>query len=231
MNQESIWRRVLQQIPPGASALVISHGGLIEPALVACLPTTSVQSPAVTGPVDDKRIHDHLRVARLRVRASLAEATVLGDAGFHGAALIWAVRAAEILMRDFVLAPYYMTQGESWERAMRKGSKALGNSDWSGAFKRAEEWFGPFDAPRTTNGEDAWSVWSRQIVRRRGDIVHGRPVPEVTEDEAREVVAFVDRMTTWFPQRFLTSTKHPIGQQLRALLDGSEPRHQDTSEA
>jgi hypothetical protein len=38
MYQESMWRRILQEIPADASALVISHGGLIEPGLVACLP-------------------------------------------------------------------------------------------------------------------------------------------------------------------------------------------------
>ncbi|HEV2783790.1 MAG TPA: phosphoglycerate mutase family protein [Actinophytocola sp.] len=33
-----IWRRTVLAVPDGASALIISHGGAIEPALVACLP-------------------------------------------------------------------------------------------------------------------------------------------------------------------------------------------------
>ena len=36
--QESLWRRVAGRLSDGSSALVISHGGLIEPGLVACLP-------------------------------------------------------------------------------------------------------------------------------------------------------------------------------------------------
>jgi broad specificity phosphatase PhoE len=33
-----VWTRVVQSIPDGSAALVIGHGGGIEPALVACLP-------------------------------------------------------------------------------------------------------------------------------------------------------------------------------------------------
>jgi broad specificity phosphatase PhoE len=32
------WAAVVHDVPDGATALVISHGGTIEPALVACLP-------------------------------------------------------------------------------------------------------------------------------------------------------------------------------------------------
>jgi broad specificity phosphatase PhoE len=38
LHQESLWRAAMQRVPDGASALVISHGGLIEPGLVVCLP-------------------------------------------------------------------------------------------------------------------------------------------------------------------------------------------------
>ncbi len=37
-SQEALWRRVTRRVSDGSSALVISHGGLIEPGLVACLP-------------------------------------------------------------------------------------------------------------------------------------------------------------------------------------------------
>ena len=33
-----IWKRVVQVVPDGAAALVVGHGGGIEPGLVACLP-------------------------------------------------------------------------------------------------------------------------------------------------------------------------------------------------
>jgi broad specificity phosphatase PhoE len=33
-----LWIRVVQGVPEGAAALVVCHGGAIEPALVACLP-------------------------------------------------------------------------------------------------------------------------------------------------------------------------------------------------
>lgn len=37
-DQESFWRRVVQEVPDDAAALVISHGGLIEPGLLVCFP-------------------------------------------------------------------------------------------------------------------------------------------------------------------------------------------------
>lgn len=33
-----IWTRVVEAVPDGTGALVVSHGGCIEPALVSCLP-------------------------------------------------------------------------------------------------------------------------------------------------------------------------------------------------
>jgi hypothetical protein len=37
-DQESFWRRAVQAVPEDAAALVISHGGLIEPGLLVCFP-------------------------------------------------------------------------------------------------------------------------------------------------------------------------------------------------
>jgi hypothetical protein len=36
--QEALWRDAVGRVPAGGGALVISHGGLIEPGLVACFP-------------------------------------------------------------------------------------------------------------------------------------------------------------------------------------------------
>ncbi len=38
LGQLAVWRRVLSSIPDGASALIVGHGGTIEPTLVAALP-------------------------------------------------------------------------------------------------------------------------------------------------------------------------------------------------
>ena len=141
------------------------------------------------------------------------------DAGFSSAAFLWAVRAAEILLRDFVLTPHFLEQGLDWQEAMRRGSKVLGDSNWPKAFAKAEEWYGPFDEPITEDDRNAWKVWDR-VVRRRGDIIHGRPVQDVGKDEATEAIAFAERMATWYAQRFLTSSRHPIGKSFRDALGG-----------
>jgi hypothetical protein len=168
-------------------------------------------------------VHEHLRAAVSRAARSRAEAHGLLNAGYPGPALVWAVRAAELFMRDFVLAPHYMDEGLDWAGSMKRGSDLLGNagqSGWRKALAAAEDWWGPFDEPLTEAGDNAWEFWNDHVVRRRGDIVHGRPVTDVTAEEAREVLAFVDRMSTWYPQRFLTSTTHPISREFRAILRG-----------
>jgi broad specificity phosphatase PhoE len=37
-TQLTFWRRAVEAVPDGSAALVVSHGGCIEPALVACQP-------------------------------------------------------------------------------------------------------------------------------------------------------------------------------------------------
>jgi hypothetical protein len=39
-HQEALWRRAVGHVPAGGAALVISHGGLIEPGLIVCLPNS-----------------------------------------------------------------------------------------------------------------------------------------------------------------------------------------------
>lgn len=38
-RQAELWGQIVFNVPDGAQALLISHGGLIEPGLVAALPT------------------------------------------------------------------------------------------------------------------------------------------------------------------------------------------------
>lgn len=168
---------------------------------------------------------DHLKVAYSFAQTGRAEARALLEAGFHGPAFVWAVRASETLMRDYVLAPHFMEEGTSWSNAMRKGSKILGSSDWRAAFAKAEEWYGPFDEPLTVEGDNAWNYWEKAVVRIRGDIVHGRPVPIPTVEEATSVCDFADRMATWYAQRFMTSDIHPLGREFRRLLRTAAEEH------
>lgn len=179
-------------------------------------------------------VAEHLRAAASRAARSRAEAHALLNQGHPGPALIWAIRAAELFMRDFVLAPHYMEDGLDWAASMKRGSKVLDNAGqrgWRRAFAKAEEWWGPFDEPLTEAGDNAWEFWKDHVVRRRGDIVHGRPVPDVTPEEAGEVLAFVDRLSTWYPQRFLTSASHPLARELRTLLSGMREPSTDGSES
>src|SRR5262249_6713653 len=129
-------------------------------------------------------LRHHLSAAYSRAGRARAEAQRLCDAGVPSAAVVWAVRSAEILFRDFVLAPHFIELGFSWDEAMRRGSMILGDSKWENAFAKVEEWYGPFDEPVTEDDQNAWRVWVTQCVRRRGAIVHGKCVPEATTDEA-----------------------------------------------
>jgi broad specificity phosphatase PhoE len=43
-THRTIWTRTVESVPDGAAALVVSHGGGIEPALVACLPAAEHES-------------------------------------------------------------------------------------------------------------------------------------------------------------------------------------------
>lgn len=166
---------------------------------------------------DESLIVRHLRAAYARAARARLEALRMLDAGFPSASFVWAVRAAEILLRDFVLAPHFLGLGLDWDEAMRQGSNVPGNSKWGKAFAKAEEWYGPFDEPLTTDDRNAWKVWDR-IVRRRGNLIHGRPVEDAGSDEAAEVIDFAERMATWYAQRFLTSARHPIGEAFRDAL-------------
>ena len=127
---------------------------------------------------------------------------------------------------DFVLAPHFMLDGTSWARSLRLGSKVLGSSDWKAAFAKADEWWGPFDQPLTTEDSNAWQVWISNVVTLRGHVIHGRPVPDVTREESQKVLAFVERMLTWFPQRFMASPRHPMSKEFVGALEAAR-RHLD----
>lgn len=166
---------------------------------------------------DETLIVRHLRAAHARAARARLEAQRMFDAGFPSASFVWAVRAAEILLRDVALAPHFLALGLDWDKAMRQGSNVPGDSKWGEAFAKAEAWYGPFDEPLTTDDRDAWTVWDR-IVRRREDLIHGRPVEDAGNDEAAEVIDFAERMATWYAHRLRTITRHPIGKAFRDAL-------------
>lgn len=188
--------------------------------------------------VDDAQVDDWERAAELpdmpvelirrlteggrgRALAALDEARRLNAAGFHGPAYAWAVRAAEVFMRDFVLAPRFMLAGLPWRKAWAKGSKILGSSNWSRAFAKADEWYGPFDEPLTTDNRNAWKTWTTEAIVARGQVVHGHAIHPPTADEAAGAIAFVDRLVSWWTQRLTTSGQHPAGQEFREALDAA----------
>lgn len=162
-------------------------------------------------------LQEHLRDAFARAHAARARAEELVAAGFPDAALVWAVRASEIFVREFVLAPHYVQDGDNWTRAVRKARRDL-DKGWAVAMSKAEDWYGPFDEPLTTDGQNAWVYWKGTIVRRRAEVVHGNAAPDVTEEEALLVIGFARRLSSWWVQRFVVSDRHPLGQSFMALL-------------
>jgi hypothetical protein len=169
---------------------------------------------------------------RGRAIVALDEARRLNDVGFHSPAYLWTVRAAEILMRDFVLAPRYMLEGLPWKKARDKGSRVLGANSWARAFAKAGEWYGPFDDPLTTDNRNAWKVWTKDAVPLRHQIVHGELVHMPTSDVVADAIAFVDRLISWWTQRLITSPRHPAGQEFREGLEQAlqMTRSSDTEE-
>lgn len=132
--------------------------------------------------------------ARERAVEALDEARALRRDGHPDPAFVWAVRAAEIFIRDFVLTPHYLLEGLPWARASKRAAKVLGPSNWTKAFAKATEWYGPFDEPLTTDDRNAWEVWEKVAIRIRGDVIHGRTAQRVSDEEAEQAIDFVDRM-------------------------------------
>lgn len=162
---------------------------------------------------------EFFKAALKRAEAERLMARRLHEMGLYSQSLVWSVRATEILVRDALVAPRFVGEGQTIPLAIRSASRILGTSNWERAFARIEEWYGPFDDALTEDAEDAWRVWSARIVKRRGDLVHGRLVPPATEDESDRVLRFADRMATWFPQRLLVAGKHPLNHAFREAIE------------
>lgn len=183
--------------------------------------STDPSLESASAPVDEASLRSHLKAAVAYAASSRAEARALLEAGFPGPSLVWSVRSAEMLMRYFVLAPHYMEQGLPWESAMKEGSRKLGANNWADAFKAAEEWYGPFDEPLTEEGDNAFRVWIEHVVRVRHALVHGDPIESIERAAAEIALGFADRMATWYAQRFLVSSRHPISREFREALEAA----------
>ena len=168
-------------------------------------------------------IETHMGVAWGRAEDARTEARTLNGLGFHNAAVVWTVRAAEMFMREYVLTPHFLEEGDEWPRAMRRASNELGSSNWVRAFALVQQWWGPFPRATVVDGTGAWDVWTRVALRRRGDIVHGRAVTDITQDAADEAIRFVDAMSVYYQRTFLTSERHPMGALFRERLAAGLP--------
>lgn len=82
-----------------------------------------------------------------RAERARGEAHALHEAGFHSAAVVWAVRATEILMRDFLLAPYFYEQGASFGDALDRGSRVLGSNRCGEPLGKSRSGTGPLMHP------------------------------------------------------------------------------------
>lgn len=181
------------------------------------LPTSTNIGVVATPPEDPA--FEFFKAALARAEKEREVARHLHVLGLYSQSFVWSVRAAEILVRDALIAPHFVEEGLQVGQAIRAASRVLGTSNWDKAFAKIAEWYGPFDPALTEDQEDAWHVWTARVVKRRGDLVHGRLVPSANEEESRRILAFADRMATWFPQRFLKGGKHPVNRAFRAAIE------------
>src|SRR5262245_21364126 len=67
---QELWRRALAAVPDGGTALVVTHGGIAEPALVACFPDADhARWGGPLAPCDGARLTvDNGRFTRLEFR-------------------------------------------------------------------------------------------------------------------------------------------------------------------
>jgi broad specificity phosphatase PhoE len=80
------WTRVVEAVPDGTTALVVAHGGGIEPGLVACLPDADHDSwGAPLGHCDGARLSfDDGRFVSVQFRRTPAQLLLPGTAWVDG---------------------------------------------------------------------------------------------------------------------------------------------------
>jgi hypothetical protein len=158
-----------------------------------------------------------LQAAFRRSQASADEAQALLDGGFPEPAYVWAFRSVEIYVKEVMLLPLFLEEvpegawDDVWAEAWRRIGEVFKNGRWTAALAKVDEVYGPLELMGTEDGRDVWRVWKSEVVRRRGDIVHGRPLAEqVTREEAVTVLLWANQMRGQLVMRLVVAGKHPI---------------------
>ncbi len=174
-----------------------------------------------------------LQAAIRRSQALADEAQAHLDRGFHEPAYVWAFRSVEIYVKDAMLLPLYLEEipdgdwDAVWAEAWRRIEKVFKNGRWTPALARIDEVYGPLEPMRAEDGRDVWQVWKSEIVRRRGDIIHGRPLAErVTQDEAATVMLWANQMRDQLAMRLVVAGKHPLHDLVVAALERASQSRQ-----
>jgi HEPN domain-containing protein len=161
-----------------------------------------------------------LPLAIEHTRKSLDTAQQLLDAGFPSAAFVWATRSAEVFMREALLFPLWYEETGDVRASFSEVRDFLGSGRWSRSIRRVREAYGLIGEAHnalTDSGEDAFVAWTRDFVRPRGEIVHGRA--EADEAMATKAIAFAERMREWFTLRVISSEAGPLAGTLREVFE------------
>ena len=158
-------------------------------------------------------------LAKKKSDDSLATARALAAAGFPSPAFVWAVRSAEIFMREAVLFPYFYEQTDDVPLAFRKAQQVFGNgSKWTKALAYVRDQFGlDLSDALTDDGRDAFAVWQTEGVMGRHSMAHG--FAEATPEDAERAIAFVDRFIEYFSQRLVIADRGPLRGVLRSAFE------------
>jgi len=165
-----------------------------------------------------KAAEEFLKIASQKAGDSIQVARELLELGYPSPAFVWAVRAVEIFYKEFLLAPHFY-EGD-WGKAVRRANKLFGSSNWDRAVAKVDEVFGPLDKMITELGNDALEVWIRQIVRTRGDLVHGRINADAKTSEM--AVAYADQLITQLKLRVVVTRKHPFSDVFMGIFEDAK---------
>lgn len=170
---------------------------------------------------DDLLKRAFLPLAIRNTNQSLDTARKLLTDGFPSPAFVWAVRSAEIFLREALLFPIWFAETGDVEHSFREVRRSFGDGGrWNLSIRRVREAYGlegdDHDA-LTDSGEDAFAAWTRDFVGPRGEIVHGRT--EADDYMAETAIAFTDRMREWFTIRVVASDRGPFAGTLREIFE------------
>jgi HEPN domain-containing protein len=169
-----------------------------------------------------------LPLAIENTRRSLESAQRLLDAGFSSPAFVWAIRSAEIFIREALLFPLEFEATGDVRASFSKVRGFHRSDQWSRSIARIREAYGlrgAHDTALTESGEDLFGAWSRDFVRPRAEVVHGRA--EVDEAMARAAIAFTDRIRVWLTARIVGSDEGPLAGTLRNLFEQARAQYEE----